>query len=246
MVRLPDDPVGHRVGADGRRSRRRSPRRSRLSGQRRRVCRRAVRTVSRAGRARRETETVKPDDPRCRSAHYEIIGNRQTALEGAAACGSGARLYVVHVMPAADRGRGAGCVAARSCATRAGASRQARRPSQVLRARGRRDDGHASRATASGDATRSSRWPPRRRLRRSAGRRVLASAGTDGIDGPTDAAGAWSIRRRSSVPRLAGVDWESTLAGHDAYHFFAAARRPHRLGPDRHECRRCAVMLLVA
>ena len=49
---------------------------------------------------------------------------------------------------------------------------------------------------------------------------VLASAGTDGIDGPTDAAGALVDSTTLERARLAGVDWESTLAGHDAYHFF--------------------------
>ena len=37
---------------------------------------------------------------------YEIIGNRQTAVDGAAASAR-ALGYAVHVMPAADRGRGA-------------------------------------------------------------------------------------------------------------------------------------------
>ena len=49
---------------------------------------------------------------------------------------------------------------------------------------------------------------------------VLASAGTDGIDGPTDAAGALVDSTTLERARVAGVNWESTLAGHDAYHFF--------------------------
>ena len=49
---------------------------------------------------------------------------------------------------------------------------------------------------------------------------VLASAGTDGIDGPTDAAGALVDSTTLERARSAGVDWQSTLAGHDAYHFF--------------------------
>jgi glycerate 2-kinase len=50
---------------------------------------------------------------------------------------------------------------------------------------------------------------------------VLASVGTDGADGPTDAAGA--IVDRSTMDRSlrAGLDWKAILADNDAYHFFA-------------------------
>ena len=49
---------------------------------------------------------------------------------------------------------------------------------------------------------------------------VLASAGTDGIDGPTDAAGALVDPTTRERARRIGLDWESTLAANDAYHFF--------------------------
>ena len=49
---------------------------------------------------------------------------------------------------------------------------------------------------------------------------VVASAGTDGIDGPTDAAGAIVDATTLERARRAGLDWESTLAANDAYHFF--------------------------
>ncbi len=48
---------------------------------------------------------------------------------------------------------------------------------------------------------------------------MLASAGTDGIDGPTDAAGGLVDSTTLERARRAGLDWESTLSGHDAYHF---------------------------
>ena len=49
---------------------------------------------------------------------------------------------------------------------------------------------------------------------------VLGSAGTDGLDGPTDAAGA--IVDSSTLERAsrAGVDWRAALADNDSYRFF--------------------------
>ena len=58
------------------------------------------------------------------------------------------------------------------------------------------------------------------RVAGSAGRPSLASAGTDGIDGPTDAAGAVVDPSTLERAQRAGLDWESTLAANDAYHFF--------------------------
>jgi glycerate 2-kinase len=49
---------------------------------------------------------------------------------------------------------------------------------------------------------------------------VLASAGTDGVDGPTDAAGALVDPTTLDRAGRAGLDWQSTLARNDAYHFF--------------------------
>ena len=60
---------------------------------------------------------------------------------------------------------------------------------------------------------------------------VLLSAGTDGEDGPTDAAGA--IADESVVARIAasGLDPGSSLARHDSYTFFDAVDGLFRTGP---------------
>jgi hydroxypyruvate reductase len=49
---------------------------------------------------------------------------------------------------------------------------------------------------------------------------LLASLGTDGSDGPTDAAGAWVDGSTLAQARSAGLDPAQHLANHDAYPFF--------------------------
>ena len=51
---------------------------------------------------------------------------------------------------------------------------------------------------------------------------AILSAGTDGEDGPTDAAGAIADERTLQICRRLSLNPESALANHDAYPFFAA------------------------
>ena len=51
---------------------------------------------------------------------------------------------------------------------------------------------------------------------------VVMSAGTDGTDGPTDAAGAIADNTTLSRARALGLDARAFLENNDAYHFFAA------------------------
>lgn len=51
---------------------------------------------------------------------------------------------------------------------------------------------------------------------------TLLSAGTDGIDGPTEAAGAFVDGFTIDSARRRGIDSQQILQNHDSYHFFAS------------------------
>lgn len=62
---------------------------------------------------------------------------------------------------------------------------------------------------------------------------VVFSAGTDGTDGPTDAAGAVVDGRTWEAARRAGADHERSVRGFDSYRYHARAGSLLRTGPTR-------------
>lgn len=60
---------------------------------------------------------------------------------------------------------------------------------------------------------------------------VLLSGGTDGVDGPTDAAGAWATPATLAAAQSISVDAHTCLANNDAYHFFDAIDGLLKPGP---------------
>jgi len=62
-------------------------------------------------------------------------------------------------------------------------------------------------------------------------RTILLSGGTDGVDGPTDAAGAWATPETAEAGREAGLDPREHLEDNDAYSFFDALGQLLRPGP---------------
>ena len=177
---------------------------------------RAVRGHLERGAAGETPETIKPGDPRLAEAAYEVIGNRLTALSGARAAAESLGYRVVTLAePTSGEAREAAAVFVDRAATHA--ARESG-PICVLaagettvtvtgRGLGGRNQEFALAAAPFVEALRDEA--------------VLASVGTDGADGPTDAAGA--IVDRSTMDRSlrAGLDWKTILADNDAYHFFA-------------------------
>ncbi len=60
---------------------------------------------------------------------------------------------------------------------------------------------------------------------------AILSAGTDGIDGPTDAAGAFADGATVAQAKAAGMDASEFLANNDSYHFFERLGNLIKTGP---------------
>lgn len=74
---------------------------------------------------------------------------------------------------------------------------------------------------------------------------VLLSAGTDGTDGPTDAAGAIVDDRSVACAEQAGLDWRTFLADNDAYHFFQKTGELLITGPTNTNVMDLQILLVV-
>ncbi len=160
-------------------------------------------------------ETVKPGDARLARAGYEIIGNRHAAMEGAMRAAQ-ERGYVVHSIPDATAGE-ARDAAQRFVAEARWFSEHAARPLCVIAS------GETTvQVTGKGRGGRNQEFalagaPLLAGIGRAA---VLGSAGTDGRDGPTDAAGAATDSSTLERAARSGLDWRAALADNDAYEFF--------------------------
>jgi len=174
-------------------------------------------------------ETPKPGDPRLARSTAHVIGASRTAVDGARAAAE-ALGYTVHVIdePVIGEARAAG--------------------HGLIETASRLRPPHASGAAlcilAAGETTVQvvgAGWGGRnqecalgmvRRLNTFGRRAVGASVGTDGIDGPTDAAGAIVDTTTLSRAMTAGLDApERYLDSNDSYRFFDRLDDLIRTGP---------------
>jgi glycerate 2-kinase len=185
-------------------------------------------------------ETIKPGDPRLAHALHQVIGNRRTAMEGAARAAASLG-YAVEVLtePLVGEARESSQrFVSRAHALAHGGSR----PLCVIAA------GETTvRVSGAGLGGRNQEvalaaTPFVAAIGRAA---VLASAGTDGTDGPTDAAGAIVDSSTLERSQRAGLDWQASLRANDAYHFFLPLGDLLRWGPTGTNVGDLQIMLIA-
>jgi glycerate-2-kinase len=178
----------------------------------------SVRQQLAAGLRGAADETIKADDPRLESSSYAVVGNRQTAVEGArrAATRLGYDVVVVDEVIAGEASRAGESFA--SGALRAASDR--RRPVCVL---GSGETTVTVLGSGSGGRNQEFALGSLAAMAALAGQSiVMGSAGTDGIDGPTTAAGALVDDTTIERARALGVSPQAALEQNDAFPFFAA------------------------
>jgi glycerate 2-kinase len=167
------------------------------------------------GAAGEVAETVKPGDPMLARADNIVIGDNRTALEAAAGAAAAAGYAVDRWRElygeADDVGRALSAHLSaiggeRVCVVAGG------EPVVTIRGQGR---GGRAQQAALAMALELQRLGRERRI-------MALFAGTDGVDGPTDAAGAFVSPRTAERAREAGLDPTAALARNDAYPLFAA------------------------
>jgi len=182
-----------------------------------------VAQLLRDGMHGRAAETMKPDSPEAGRCYNVVIGSNRTALEAAARAARGAGWHVVLEAQALT---GNTTAAARRFGARLRELAQLRRPLALLaggettvRVRGRGRGGRNQEFALA-------------LVHEVAGAPVaVLSAGTDGVDGPTDAAGAFVDGTTLERVRTHDLNAEAALANNDSYTFFAQLGDLYRCGP---------------
>lgn len=178
------------------------------------------------GRQGNLEETPKPGDPAFEHVSTVLLGSNRMALEGAAA-EARSRGYETRIVTDSLSGE-ARVVGERLAHAALRAARTASGPLCLLW-------GGETTVTVTGDGT----GGRNQELALAAALALedrdenvlLLSAGTDGIDGPTDAAGAWVTPHSAPEARSAGVEPEHYLADNNAYRFFDRVGGLLRTGP---------------
>jgi glycerate-2-kinase len=209
------------------------------------VAPRSVVAHLRAGDDQKEPETVKPGDAAlARVTACVLAGNEDALREGARVAGELG--YHAIVRPESLRGEARACGRRLAEEARAIAAGDARYPSLpsgrpvALFAGGET----TVRVTGSGRGGRNQEVALAAVDGLSALDAVLACVGTDGVDGPTDAAGAIVDGTTRARADALGLDAAAHLQENDAYAYFDALHDLVRTGPTGTNVRDVAVVLI--
>ena len=171
-------------------------------------------------------ETPKPDDPRLAQTTTTIIGSRLDAMTGAAGAAASLGYHLLQVDDAViGDARTTAVSHLRAVLARAAG---VGRPACII------SSGETTvQVTGGGKGGRNQEFAlaaaePLARLGAAA---ALASVGTDGIDGPTDAAGAVADSTTLDRARAAGLSPDRHLSDNNAYAFFDALGDLSHTGP---------------
>ncbi len=168
-------------------------------------------------------ESIRPGDPRLITARHTIVGNNAAAVGGARRAAQGLGFAVGRVRegvtgPSADAGARLGRDAKEAAA----------RPVCLLA--GGETTVDVGTETGTGGRNLELALAAAIEIDGAPGIAV-ASAATDGVDGPTDAAGAMADGGTCAAARRAGLDAAAMLRRHDSFGFFERAGGLIRTGP---------------
>jgi len=178
------------------------------------------------GVAGRVPETPKPDDPRLRGMSFVLAATNRIALE-AAATEARRRRYSVRIVSRHVTGE------TQSTAREFAQNLLRPRSSPRFRSRGILSGGETTVTLGKrpGLGGRNQEFCLAAAQEIAGRAAVVLSVGTDGIDGPTDAAGGWTDGRSMERARRRGVDVEAALLEHASYPALAALGSLVRTGP---------------
>jgi glycerate-2-kinase len=178
-----------------------------------------------SGIAGRVPETVKSNTPEAARCQNFIVGSNRTALEGGAAAAR-SNGWVVHVEDTPLTGDTT--VSARRFAARVRVISERHRDKRLCILAG----GETTvRVLGGGRGGRNQEFALAMAPALSGTSITILSAGTDGIDGPTDAAGAFVDGTTLGRAKERGLDVDAALHTNDSYRFFSHLGDLFRCGP---------------
>ncbi len=188
----------------------------------------SVRSHLLAGRRGRRPETPKPGASTFRRVQHRIIGNNATARQAIATAARRAGLRVVSIPAPLTGDVRTAAETLVGALGRLAAQRRAGGPPSCLIAGGE----PTVRVTGPGRGGRAQHCALLAAAHLDGLPRVwLAAFGTDGLDGPTDAAGAVVSGETLSLAKRKGLSVAQALRRHDAYGFFSTIGGHLRTGP---------------